>query len=385
MVTKWTRSVVVLGLLTLVPTLASGQSGSARDIQQDLFTRGGVLITQAAVDDSTHRITISGENFSRPWRRSAVYLGRELLHTVSSTDTQIVVDLPAGLAAGTYLVVVTNGNSEQNSDSIDVAIGDAGSTGPQGPAGPEGPAGPAGPMGPMGFTGPQGPAGATGETGATGATGATGPQGPQGDTGATGATGPVGPQGPQGETGATGAAGATGPAGPQGPAGANGLNGADGAPGATGPQGPQGAQGADGSPGPAGASGFVNVLAFESGAAVTLTSSFGTPAACQTPAYVAGANEVAIISIDVTTLTSNNDTLFLAPMYTLNGGAPRFAVSFVTAAPLHAMEYASLHNQAALQLTAGVTYRFLGSVRATSSVPTTEFNCRGLVTIARKP
>ena len=317
MVTNWARSVLVLCLLALVPTLAAGQGESARNDQTDDFNRGDLLITRAVVDSGTHRITITGENFSRPRRRAAVYLGRTLLQSISSGNTQIVAQLPADLAAGSYLLIVSNGSGSQNYDSIDVAIGAAGAPGPQGPQGPQG------------FPGARGPAGPAGTDGADGAVGPQGETGPQGSQGAAGAEGPQGPQGP---------------------------------------------------------SGFVNVLGYENAGNLTLTTGVITPAACQTTPYLAGANETAIVSLDVTTLTPSNDTLFLAPMYTVNGGVTRFGVSFMTGGPLNAFAHGSLHNQAMIQLTAGASYRFMTGVRtALGSVTTNEFTCRGLVTIVRKP
>lgn len=341
MVTQWTRSVVVVCLLVLVPTLAAAQSENS------------VVITQAAADMAAHRITITGENFSRTQTRPSVFLGRTMLTVISANDTEIVAELPSAAAAGTYLLIVVTGTSNQNYDSLDVTLGAVGPTGPQGPQGPMGP------QGPQGFTGAQGP------------------QGP---------AGPQGPQGAQGPSGAQGPAGADGAAGPQGPAGVNGTNGVDGAPGEVGPQGPQGAEGPAGPQGPQGPSGFVNVLGYENAVTpLTLTSSFATPLACQTTNYVAGVNETAIMSIDVTTFTQYNDTIWLAPMYSTNGGAPKFGVSYLTAGPLNAYAHGSLHNQTMIQLTAGTTYRFMTAVRSGSSVPTNEFTCRGLVTIVRRP
>jgi hypothetical protein len=160
-------------------------------------------------------ITITGADLLPVTGSPVVKIDGAILTLVSSSSTQIVADLPAGLTAGTFLLQVGTG-------TFDVTNG---AVGPQGAAGPTGPAGPQGPMGPAGATGATGAIGPAGPTGATGATGAIGPAGPAGPTGATGATGAIGPPGPVGPTGATGATGATGPEGPAG---------------ATGPQGPPG-------------------------------------------------------------------------------------------------------------------------------------------------
>ena len=167
---------------------------------QDAATKPTV---ESAIIDSTANpatITITGADLLPATGSPVVKIDGARLTLVSSSSTQIVADLPAGLAAGSFLLQVGTG-------IFDVTNG---AVGPQGAAGPTGPAGPQGQVGPAG---------------ATGATGAIGPAGPAGPTGAKGATGAVGPAGPAGPTGAKGATGATGPEGPAG---------------ATGPQGPPG-------------------------------------------------------------------------------------------------------------------------------------------------
>jgi hypothetical protein len=193
-------------------------------------------VVVSVVADLVHsQITVTGQRLTPATGSPAVHLDGTLLTLVSSTSTQIVADLPAGLGAGAFELTVSNGTSA----NFDVTIG---TVGPQGPAGP---------------TGAQGPKGATGSTGPAGP---TGPSGPTGATGPAGPTGPTGPAGlfwegawvsnlayrgndavyyngssyvavqtiPEGQappsTGWSllseeGSAGATGPAGPQGPAG----------------------------------------------------------------------------------------------------------------------------------------------------------------------
>jgi collagen triple helix repeat protein len=92
------------------------------------------------------------------------------------------------------------------------ARGQKGVTGLSGPSGPEGLRGLVGAAGPVGSAGPAGTAGATGSAGATGVAGNVGPAGATGPGG--GATGPNGVTGSAGATGATGSAGPTGPEGP---------------------------------------------------------------------------------------------------------------------------------------------------------------------------
>ena len=242
-----------------------------------------------------------------------------------------------------------------------------GSTGPQGERGPQGATGAIGPTGPAGATGATGQTGLTGETGATGATGATGPAGATGATGAAGAIGATGPQGP------TGLQGLVGPTGPQGLPGEVGPNGA------TGPQGSQGLQGA---------SGFVTVLTYENTLTpTTLNLAVSIPNVCQTAAYVAGANETAIFSTDVTYFGGNSaSSIFMGPLYSVGGGAAQFLVSAYAVSPIAVSAWGSLHNQAAVALTAGATHRFFTGVRADrDGVSLGSFTCRGMVTIVRRP
>ena len=198
-------------------------------------------------------ITISGSGFGE--KTPKVTLGTAELTVTSSSNTSVTAKVPAGAAAGIYLLTVEN--VDQHWGWVNKAIFEAtlGEIGPAGPAGPAGTQGPMGLPGPMGLQGPQGQPGATGVAGPAGAMGAQGLIGPAGPTG------PIGLQGPVGLTGATGAAGAQGPAGPAGaagpagPIGPQGPIGQAGATGAAGAQGPAGAAGAMGVQGPAGPTG----------------------------------------------------------------------------------------------------------------------------------
>jgi hypothetical protein len=350
----WNRVAFLICLIALTPSIAAGQGNS--NYRNDLLDRNNLAIARAVIDEGAHRITITGDNFRRPFRRPAVFLGGTLLQTVSASDTQIVAEIPTGLT-GTYVLIVSNGPGADNYDSIDVTVG---ATGPAGPAGP------------MGFAGAPGPQGATG---------ATGPQGPAGPAGAVGATGPQGPAGP---------AGADGAAGPQGPAGSDGAAGAQGPAGETGPQGEPGVagpQGAEGPQGPAGPAGFTRVMAFEASVGTApINTGIVTPAVCQTAAYVAGANEMALISIDsMIRTTGASNTQFLAPMVSQNGAAPTIAAAFLAAAAVPVNQYSSLHTQAAVLLTPGVSYRFAAGVRAAAMLTPAEFVCRGSVMIIKGP
>jgi hypothetical protein len=227
-------------------------------------------VNNGVINYTTSQITLTGSGFLPGKVAPTVLFNNIKLTLVSDTATQIVASVPAGIAAGTFNVSVTN--SQGNSGTIDITYG---ATGPQGPAGPAGAPGPAGPAGATGATGPRGSAGAPG---APGASGAQGPAGTNGvsftflngfDPYATYAadsvvtyngssyiaivpngpnpTGPTPDQNPSWSPMAmAGSAGPAGPAGPQGPIGAPGMTGMMGNPGPSGPAGPAGPQGPTG-------------------------------------------------------------------------------------------------------------------------------------------
>jgi hypothetical protein len=147
------------GLLTGIGGMALAQPSPA--------AAAAPLIVSAVVNSVQNQITIAGQHLTPKKGSPTVDLDGTLLTLISSSSTQIVADLPAGLGAGTFQLTVSNGTSA----SFEVTIG---AVGPQGPAGP------------------QGPKGATGATGPAGPTGAQGPQGSQGPTGPAGPAGPVG-------------------------------------------------------------------------------------------------------------------------------------------------------------------------------------------------
>ena len=212
-----------LGLATFAVAQSSGKT-----------TPPQLLVTQVVaggIGSSNPTLTIEGRGFSP---NTTVYMGIAAGNLIplavhSFADTVIHAALaPQTSRPGTYLLVVSRGNSTNDTFSTAVTIGE---TAPKGPAGddgapgPQGPQGVPGPQGPQGQTGLQGRDGPAGPVGATGSQGLVGPDGPIGPQGLTGPAGPIGPQGQQGMPG---------PQGPQGFPGANGV---------TGPQGPQGPQG----------------------------------------------------------------------------------------------------------------------------------------------
>ena len=227
------------------------------------------VVNNGTINYQTNQITLTGTGFEPAKAKPVVQFNGVALAVTAFSNTQVVATLPAGLAAGTFDLTVTN--SQGNSVDFNMTYG---ATGPQGPAGVAGPTGVQGPAGPMGTTGATGATGLRGLTGAPGAPGAPGPAGtngtsfifldnynpnatyaandvvtyngssyiailpngpnPSGPTpdkspewglmaaGGTGPAGPAGPQGPQGDPGPMGPMGNTGPAGPAGPQGPTG-------------------------------------------------------------------------------------------------------------------------------------------------------------------
>jgi len=114
-------------------------------------------IDNATANYTTNQLTITGSGFATT--APAVKINGASVTVVSHNTTKIVVDLPSGLAAGSYLLSVTQGTT---TTSFDLTLGAVGPQGPQGPAGPAGPAGAEGPSGPTGPQGPQGPQGPAG-------------------------------------------------------------------------------------------------------------------------------------------------------------------------------------------------------------------------------
>lgn len=131
-------------------------------------------LTSATADVTTQTLVIRGTDIvAIPNRSVRVFLGALELPVIRSTSSQVEAALPGTTPAGSYLVVVTIGPGNSQTDELWVTVG---ATGPQGPKGDTGATGPQGPKGDTGATGPAGP------QGVTGATGATGPQGPAGQS-----------------------------------------------------------------------------------------------------------------------------------------------------------------------------------------------------------
>jgi hypothetical protein len=118
------------------------------------------VIGSVHVDDVAGRIAIHGTGFGDQ-SAPLVTLEGIPLEIVNYTSNEVVVNLPAGTAPGTYLLDLQNTSPSSEIDRgtrVDyyAAVGAEGPEGPQGVPGPPGPTGPDGPEGPPGATGAQG-------------------------------------------------------------------------------------------------------------------------------------------------------------------------------------------------------------------------------------
>jgi trimeric autotransporter adhesin len=123
------------------------------------------VVLSASVNRSANQVAIGGQDLQPVTGSPTVTLNGITLVVASFNAANINADLPVGLGAGTFLLVVNNG-AGADSFTITTPI-----VGPPGPVGPHGPTGPAGPHGPTGATGPAGRQGAGGPAGPAGPAG----------------------------------------------------------------------------------------------------------------------------------------------------------------------------------------------------------------------
>ena len=202
-----------------------------------------LTLTSAAADFQLRTLTVNGAEFLAGPRPPEMYLGATRLTLISTSNTQLVAELPQG-APGAYPLMVTTSpagtGANARTDELWLTLGDVGPAGAEGPAGATGAQGPRGDPGPPGLPGQKGDTGASGPPGAKGEAGPAGAPGPRGPKGETGAQGPAGPKGDPGPQGAQGLPGDMGPASEEGPPGPQGEPGPEGERGPQGPRGPDG-------------------------------------------------------------------------------------------------------------------------------------------------
>lgn len=179
--------------LLLVALTMVGSSALAAPPNNGQGPGGHLKIDNVFVDFNSELMIILGEsfNFGSPLQVTLGAPGN--VGNITSLCTPNFASVPqmitcnfsaTGLPpAGDYLLIVSTGNGQSQSDEYDLTIGAVGPQGPQGDKGDEGDQGPIGPQGPQGPTGPQGPVGPTG------------PQGPQGPAGNLGLAGQQCPSG----------------------------------------------------------------------------------------------------------------------------------------------------------------------------------------------
>ena len=145
-----------------------------------------LVVSFAATDAAVSVLELRGATFPAAAALKVRLRGIDTpLAIIDATPTLVHARLPAGLAASTYLLVLSDA-SEVELDRFPVTIGLSGTiggVGPQGQVGPAGPKGATGPTGAMGSPGAMGAVGNSGPQGATGPAGSRGPNGPPGDSG----------------------------------------------------------------------------------------------------------------------------------------------------------------------------------------------------------
>src|SRR5579884_1216773 len=90
------------------------------------------VIDSTEVDNSLQQITIAGDNFGTV--APGVWLNNVPLKLITYTNTEVTAFLPKNLAAGDYLLAVSNTKSKL----FGFFMATVGAVGPQGPAGPIG-------------------------------------------------------------------------------------------------------------------------------------------------------------------------------------------------------------------------------------------------------
>ncbi|HWS85645.1 MAG TPA: IPT/TIG domain-containing protein [Pyrinomonadaceae bacterium] len=174
-------------------------------------------ITKALINFQDGVLTVHGRNFGDS---PEVVLGGDPLTLRSGSDTQLEAALPPDLPPGTYLLEVSSGQGNAQSDSFAVAVGAVGPPGQKGEPGEPGERGEPGQpgkdgeQGPPGKDGEQGPPGKDGEPGLPGKDGAPGPPGKDGKDGKDGEPGKPGEPGAPGKDGERGPKGEKGDRGP---------------------------------------------------------------------------------------------------------------------------------------------------------------------------
>ena len=113
-----------------------------------------VQVMSARANGALTSLHVEGQNFCDD---AVVTLDGSALTISNLTATSLDAALPAGVAAGSYLLSVFCGNGIVQNIDFEVTIGAVGPQGTQGQQGIQGPPGPQGPQGQQGTQGPPGP------------------------------------------------------------------------------------------------------------------------------------------------------------------------------------------------------------------------------------
>ncbi|MGQ0592396.1 MAG: IPT/TIG domain-containing protein [Gammaproteobacteria bacterium] len=104
-------------LLVTLGLASWADAGFAASIQR--AARPVIASTTVAADKNT--MVVSGHHFGE--ERAVVALGHRVLKVKSYSDREVVVELPAGLVSGSYLLTLTSsGSSKQTSEPFSAAV-----------------------------------------------------------------------------------------------------------------------------------------------------------------------------------------------------------------------------------------------------------------------
>ncbi|HVS04199.1 MAG TPA: hypothetical protein VMT16_15655 [Thermoanaerobaculia bacterium] len=153
-----------------------GSSAAPLAAQEAEAAAAQLVVLSARAHLTTGILVVRGLDFGDP--PPTVTLGFEDLEVLAHGSDWLEAALPAGVDAGTHLLIVARGSGLAEYDVFHVtvpepllerlAVAERREPGPPGPRGQAGPPGPSGPPGEAGATGPMGPQGPAGPSGPPG-------------------------------------------------------------------------------------------------------------------------------------------------------------------------------------------------------------------------
>jgi hypothetical protein len=107
----------IIPILLVILGLAQADTGFAASIQR----AAPPVIASTTVDADKDIMVVSGHHFGK--EPAVVALGNRVLKVKRHSDHEVVVELPAGLPYGSYLLTVTSsGYSKQTSEPFNAAV-----------------------------------------------------------------------------------------------------------------------------------------------------------------------------------------------------------------------------------------------------------------------